>query len=185
MSDVDRFDVVDTGNSGISRRRFGAAIAGGGVCTTVHQLLGVAATSAAPRQVGSPQLCEMSAVELATRLARKQVSAREVMTAHLAQIERLNPTVNAIVTLVAEQAMAGASKADEAIHAPRSDRRVARYVTMMANPAISVPAGFSATGLPVGLQIVGRHRDEWSILQLAHAFEQATRHGMRRPSLLD
>ena len=45
--------------------------------------------------------------------------------------------------------------------------------------------GFSATGLPVGLQIVGRHRDEWSVLQLAHAFEQATRHGQRRPSLLD
>jgi amidase len=55
------------------------------------------------------------------------------------------------------------------------------YVTMMANPAISVPGGFSATGLPVGLQIVGRHRDEWSVLQLAHAFEQATRHGERRP----
>jgi amidase len=58
------------------------------------------------------------------------------------------------------------------------------YVTMMANPAISVPAGFSATGLPVGLQIVGRHRDEWSILQLAHAFEQATGHGRQRPRLV-
>jgi amidase len=59
------------------------------------------------------------------------------------------------------------------------------YVTMMSNPAISVPGGFTASGLPVGLQIVGRHRDEWSVLQLAHAFEQATLHGKRRPSLLD
>jgi amidase len=58
------------------------------------------------------------------------------------------------------------------------------YVTMMSNPAISVPGGFSASGLPVGLQIVGRHRDDWSVLQLAHAFEQATLHGKRRPSLL-
>ena len=57
------------------------------------------------------------------------------------------------------------------------------YVTFMANPAISVPAGFTAGGLPVGLQIVGRHRDDWSVLQLAHAFEQATRHGLRRPAL--
>jgi amidase len=57
------------------------------------------------------------------------------------------------------------------------------YVTMMSNPAISVPAGFSATGLPVGLQIVGRHRDELRLLQLAHAFEQATHHGKRQPSL--
>ena len=57
------------------------------------------------------------------------------------------------------------------------------YVTFMACPAISVPAGFSAGGLPVGLQIVGRHRGDWSVLQMAHAFEQATRHGARRPSL--
>ena len=58
------------------------------------------------------------------------------------------------------------------------------YVSMMSNPAISVPGGFSSSGLPVGLQIVGRHRDEFSVLQLAYAFEQATRHGQRRPALL-
>jgi amidase len=57
------------------------------------------------------------------------------------------------------------------------------YVTLMANPAMSVPAGFTSGGLPVGIQIVGRHRDEWSVLQLAYAFEQATRHGVRRPDL--
>ena len=57
------------------------------------------------------------------------------------------------------------------------------YITFMACPAISVPAGFSASGLPVGLQIVGRHRGDWSVLQMAHAFEQATRHGARRPSI--
>jgi amidase len=44
-------------------------------------------------------------------------------------------------------------------------------------------AGFTSTGLPVGLQIVGRHRADWSVLQLAHAFEQATGHGRRRPAL--
>jgi len=58
------------------------------------------------------------------------------------------------------------------------------YITFMANPAISVPAGFTAGGLPVGLQIVGRHRNDWSVLQIAHAFEQATRHGARRPTVL-
>jgi amidase len=58
------------------------------------------------------------------------------------------------------------------------------YVSMMANPAISVPAGFSKTGLPVGVQIVGRHRDEWSLLQLAHAFEQATGHGKQPPRIV-
>jgi amidase len=58
------------------------------------------------------------------------------------------------------------------------------YVTFMTNPAASVPAGFSSSGLPVGLQIVGRHQDEWGVLQLAYAFEQATRHGRTRPKVL-
>lgn len=58
------------------------------------------------------------------------------------------------------------------------------YVTMMAAPAVSVPAGFTGTGLPVGLQIVGPHRDEWGVLQVAYAFEQATRHGLRRPPVV-
>lgn len=57
------------------------------------------------------------------------------------------------------------------------------YVTFMQCPAISVPAGFSANGLPVGLQIVGAPRGDWPLLQLAHAVEQATGHGKRRPSL--
>jgi amidase len=55
------------------------------------------------------------------------------------------------------------------------------YVTFMACPAISVPAGFSARGLPVGLQIVGKARDDWGVLQLAYAYEQATGHGKKRP----
>ncbi|MDB4875350.1 MAG: Amidase [Gemmatimonadetes bacterium] len=56
------------------------------------------------------------------------------------------------------------------------------YVSFMSSPAISVPGGF-ANGLPVGLQIVGPHRGEWSLLRLAHAFEQATRFGELRPKL--
>jgi amidase len=58
------------------------------------------------------------------------------------------------------------------------------YVTFMSNPAISVPGGFTPSGLPVGIQIVGRHRDDWSVLQMAHAFEGATQHGRKRPSIL-
>jgi amidase len=46
---------------------------------------------------------------------------------------------------------------------------------------MSVPAGFTRSGLPVGIQIVGRHRGDWSVLQLGYAFEQATNHGQRRP----
>jgi amidase len=56
------------------------------------------------------------------------------------------------------------------------------YITTVGNPAISVPCGFTSEGLPVGLQIVGRQRAEFAVLQLAHAFEQATGFGKHRPS---
>ena len=58
----------------------------------------------------------------------------------------------------------------------------AYWITTTFCPAISVPAGFTANGLPVGLQIVGRARADFSVLQLAHAFEQATLIGARRPA---
>ncbi len=47
------------------------------------------------------------------------------------------------------------------------------YVSAIGHPAVSVPCGFTADGLPVGLQIVGRAGDDWGVLQLAHAYEQA------------
>ena len=46
--------------------------------------------------------------------------------------------------------------------------------TLAGCPAISVPVGFSASGLPMGLQIVGPHHADLAVLQLAHAYEQAT-----------
>ena len=56
-------------------------------------------------------------------------------------------------------------------------------ITVTSHPAISVPAGFAENGLPVGLQIVGRYRDDFGVLQPAHAFEQATQCWKRRPPL--
>ena len=58
------------------------------------------------------------------------------------------------------------------------------YISTVGNPAISVPCAFSDSGLPIGLQIVGRHNDDWGLLQMAYAFEQATNIGNRRPSIV-
>lgn len=55
------------------------------------------------------------------------------------------------------------------------------WISATYAPAISVPAGF-ADGLPVGLQISGRFRDDLGVLQLAQAFERATGVGKRRPT---
>lgn len=54
-------------------------------------------------------------------------------------------------------------------------------ISVTGQPALSVPCGFSRDGLPVGLQIVGRYRDDFGVLQLGHAFEQETGYWTRRP----
>src|SRR6266446_256458 len=60
----------------------------------------------------------------------------------------------------------------------------AYYISAAGNPAMSVPCAFSQSGLPIGLQIVGRHHDDLGVLQLGYAFEQATNVGMRRPGVV-
>ena len=59
------------------------------------------------------------------------------------------------------------------------------YITVTGLPAISVPCGFTPDGLPVGIQIVGRHQDDLGVLQLAHAFEQATQTWRQRPPVVN
>src|ERR1700681_1195864 len=77
------------------------------------QILGAAATTPL-LAAETPEICFLTAVEMAALIRRKKLSARETMDAHLRQIERVNPQVNAIVTLVADQAREQAAKADQA-----------------------------------------------------------------------
>ena len=60
----------------------------------------------------------------------------------------------------------------------------AYWISTVGNPAMSVPCAFSSEGLPIGVQIVGRHHDDWGVLQMGYAFEQATNIGKRRPVVL-
>ena len=57
------------------------------------------------------------------------------------------------------------------------------YISATGNPAASVPGGFTAEGLPVGVQIVGRYEQDFSVLQMAHAFEQATGFARKHPEI--
>jgi aspartyl-tRNA(Asn)/glutamyl-tRNA(Gln) amidotransferase subunit A len=56
-------------------------------------------------------------------------------------------------------------------------------INLAGIPALSLPCGFSSTGLPIGLQIIGKPFDEETILRVAHAFEQQTDYHRRKPSL--
>lgn len=57
-------------------------------------------------------------------------------------------------------------------------------ISVTGLPAMSVPAGFTSDGLPVGLQLVGRPRDEMGLLQLASAFEGETNYWKQRPGVV-
>ena len=59
--------------------------------------------------------------------------------------------------------------------------RNTRPINVWGLPAISVPCGFTEAGLPIGLQIIGPHWGEPAILQVAHAYEQATAWHKRQP----
>lgn len=57
------------------------------------------------------------------------------------------------------------------------------YISATGNPAASIPGGFTQEGLPVGVQIVGRHKEDFAVLQIAHAFEDATGFSKMHPSI--
>src|SRR5215831_11401908 len=57
-------------------------------------------------------------------------------------------------------------------------------VTMSGCPALNVPAGFNDKGLPFGLQIVGPNHTERACLELAHAYDEATRWVEKHPPLM-
>ena len=86
-------------------------------------------------------LCFHSAVELARMIREKEASAVEVMEAHLAQIEQVNPKVNAVVTLVAEQALEQARRADQALAKGEA-----------AGPLHGLPVGIKDMDLTAGIR---------------------------------
>jgi aspartyl-tRNA(Asn)/glutamyl-tRNA(Gln) amidotransferase subunit A len=59
--------------------------------------------------------------------------------------------------------------------------RMTRLANLTGLPAITIPCGAGANGLPIGLQIVGRPMDEETVLAIAHAYEQATTWHTRHP----
>ena len=56
-------------------------------------------------------------------------------------------------------------------------------VNLAGLPALSLPCGFDGDGMPIGLQIIGKHFDEATVLRLANAYEQATDWHMKKPNI--
>jgi Asp-tRNA(Asn)/Glu-tRNA(Gln) amidotransferase A subunit family amidase len=107
------------------------------------------------RTITMAELWRMSGLQLSRMIASRKVKPSEVMDAVLTRIEEVNPKINAFCTLAKDSAMAEARAAD---------KKVTRA---------TVPCGWTADGLPVGLQIVGRRFEDATVLRAAAAFEEA------------
>lgn len=79
------------------------------------------------------------------------------------------------------QVQAPVASAEDAAARFFTRRSYSTPFSLAGTPAISVPCGFSAAGLPIGLQIAGRLFDEATVLRAAHTYEQATTWHRRRP----
>jgi amidase len=94
----------------LDRRDFLGTLGAAAVASAAAPSMSLAQTAAKPKGL---DICYMSAVELAARIKRKELSAVEVMTAFLDRIEAVNPKVNAIVAMISrDDALKLARQAD-------------------------------------------------------------------------
>ena len=117
------------------------------------------------------------AYQKATRL--REVLRRQILSA-LDEVDALAmPASSVPATLIPERAGLG-TKAD-VIAGFRGRRGFTAPFNLANLPALSINCGFTAAGLPIGLQLAGRAFDETTLFRLAYAYEQATNWSERRP----
>jgi amidase len=107
------------------------------------------------------ELWALGALDLAGRIAAKEISSREVIGAHLARIEAVNPAVNAVTVALADQAMAAAATADQAIAAGRSLGPL-HGVPFTVKENLDVEGGATTAGLAAFRDNVARPMQSWS-----------------------
>ena len=113
------------------------------------------------------------------KIALRRLAFRGAVEAIFADVDLL---------LIPVQGLAGPSM-DDIIAAAEADPVIADLLrfscpfNMTGSPTITLPAGFTAAGRPVGIQLIGRHLDEALLCRAGHAFQQATDWHMRHPVL--
>ena len=109
---------------------------------------------------------------------RARVLIREEVERALKNLDCLiAPTTPIAATPVGEQAITVNGRSEGV---RPSLLRFTRLFNLTGHPALSVPCGFTADGLPIGMQIVGKAFDEETILRVGRAFEKATEWHLRR-----
>jgi aspartyl-tRNA(Asn)/glutamyl-tRNA(Gln) amidotransferase subunit A len=110
-------------------------------------------------------------------------NARWLQVKWIHQMKQLFESIDAIVLPATPMPAMRIDEADPIKLSRGNLTRFTRMFNLSGNPSIVLPCGFTADGLPIGLQIVGPHWHEEKILQLAYAYEQATEWHTRRPMI--
>lgn len=109
--------------------------------------------------------------------------ARHTQAEWKCKLERLFDSIDALVLPATPMPATPIDDSDPLILSRGNLTRFTRMFNLTGNPALVLPCGFTASGLPIGLQIVGPHWREDKILKLAYAYEQATEWHMRMADL--
>jgi amidase len=130
-------------------------------------------------------------IEAGSRLTGQQVAAALAGHGHLVERMRLFHEQHDFIACTVSQVAPFDARFDwpSSVAGVAMDHYIAwmksaYWITVTWQPAIAVPAGFTAEGLPVGLQFVGRRLEDRRVLELGYAFEQATHAGRRRPPVV-
>ena len=127
---------------------------------------------------------EVGRTVLATQYINAQRARGLIRDDFVKALERVDAIVTPTVPLVAPYIGVDSVEIEGVVSEVRAAAtRFTSPINLTGLPAISVPCGFSALGLPIGVQLVGRAFDEATLLALAHAYEASTEWHLRRPPL--
>lgn len=122
-----------------------------------------------------------------TLLATDYLKAQRVRTVMLRRFESAMEHADVLVTPTTPRPAIRTTdkmpKNDGAEAARAANNRLSRPFSLLGWPAVSLPCGFSAEGIPISLQVVGKPFAEELILRVAHAYERATDWHLRRPPI--
>ena len=133
--------------------------------------------------MGFAEYSDFDGLGLAELVKKKKVKPAELIEAAIERIERHNPRLNAVVFKAYDEARAKARAKLSGAFAGVPMLLALQNVT--GQPAISLPLAWSKSGLPIGLQFVGRFGEEHLLLQLAAQIEKAEPWSKKRPPVYD
>ncbi len=116
-------------------------------------------------------------------LATQYLKAQQARLLLIRQVKQAFKSVDALVSPTVPTVAAKLGKEGIQTIAGTPFATFLRWTNLVGVPAITVPCGFTAAGLPIGLQLIGPHYGEATLFRIAHSYESSTTWHLEKPSL--